>query len=245
MMTELANKIRRIPPKNTDCMLIQVRNIRYQGRSILGARTGGTPPAKPGSPRVNFPTVMGSIVSVVWARHLGGTRHPRVLLASRSHFSALGVSNVKLRTMAAVINFLSVRYRPLARLSRTSPPSRPPAAPPRRVVDAISLGARASDASPTRRQASRPTHARPARDAPSTDLPTYSSPSSPSARAAGGALSSPSPRAARSTSSPPMASRRQRRRSLQPSTPPSRRTTSRSPPAPPTSSSPPPPSPPP
>ena len=186
MMTELANKIRRIPPKNTDCMLIQVRNIRYQGRSILGARTGGTPPAKPGSPRVNFPTVMGSIVSVVWARHLGGTRHPRVLLASRSHFSALGVSNVKLRTMAAVINFLSVRYRPLARLSRTSPPSRPPAAPPRRVVDAISLGARASDASPTRRQASRPTHARPARDAPSTDLPTYSSPSFPSARAAGG-----------------------------------------------------------
>ena len=127
MMTELANKIRRIPPKNTDCMLIWVRNIRYQGRSILGARTGGTPPAKPGSPRVNFPTVMGSIVSVVWARRLGGTRHPRVLLASRSHFSARGVSNVKLRTMAAVINFLSVRYRPLARLSRTSPPSRPPA----------------------------------------------------------------------------------------------------------------------
>ena len=73
MMTELANKIRRIPPKNTDCMLIWVRNIRYQGRSILGARTGGTPPAKPGSPRVNFPTVMGSIVSVVWARRLGGT----------------------------------------------------------------------------------------------------------------------------------------------------------------------------
>ena len=127
MMTELANKIRRIPPKNTDCMLIWVRNIRYQGRSILGARTGGTPPAKPGSPRVNFPTVMGSIVSVVWARRLGGTRHPRVLLASRSHFSARGVSNVKLRTMAAVINFLSVRYRPLARRSRTSPPSRPPA----------------------------------------------------------------------------------------------------------------------
>ena len=244
MMTELANKIRRIPPKNTDCMLIRVRNIRYQGRSILGARTGGTPPAKPGSPRVNFPTVMGSIVSVVWARHLGGTRHPRVLLASRSHFSALGVSNVKLRTMAAVINFLSVRYRPLARLSRTSPPSRPR----RRLLVASWMRSRSARVRPTRRRRDDKrrvprTHAQRAtrprltfRPTPPPLLPLRA----PQVDAQlplteGGSVdfkSSDGFKKAKATLS-------------QPSTPPSRRTTSRSPPAPPTSSSPPPPSPPP
>ena len=192
-MTELANKIRRIPPKNTDCMLIQVRNIRYQGRSILGARTGGTPPAKPGSPRVNFPTVMGSIVSVVWARHLGGTRHPRVLLASRSHFSALGVSNVARTRPPSSTSFGAIVP---SRVFRVPHRPRPRRRPPRRVVDAISLGARASDASPTRTTSvashARTPSARRALDRPS-DLPLLSS----SARRRW-TLSS-SPRAARST----------------------------------------------
>jgi hypothetical protein len=71
---------------------------------------------------------------VWWARRPRRHARPRAL-ASRPHSRARGVSNVKLRTMAAVINFLSVRLRPLARLSRRPRRSRdPPRASPRRVA---------------------------------------------------------------------------------------------------------------
>ena len=114
-----------------------VHQVTTRAKKSGGFAIAHSPAASSGSPGVvnrhPAPTTW-STICVWWARRPRRHARPRVL-ASRPHSRARGVSNAKLRTMAAVINFLSVRLRPLARLSRRPRrPRDPPRASPRRVA---------------------------------------------------------------------------------------------------------------